>query len=328
MADMGNEMIRIGVVGAGGMGTVHISNYAHIEGCRVAAVCDPTEAGAVKAAEIGAAHTATLEELLALPDIDVVDICTPTFLHKAQALAALNAGKHVICEKPAALSSEDAKAMFDKAKEMGVGLYIGQVLQYAPETNVLRELVRSGVYGKALDAQFLRLSACPRWVQNGWLFDKSKSGLLPFDLHIHDLDLIVSLFGPPRTVAYTSCGNADKPYKEHYRFLYGYDGLNIAAEAAWYNADIPFTATWRVYFENAVVLNDGSGVTAYRFGHEPRVFDTEEKIKIPTGINVPPTGMYYEELSDFLGGVRAGVVGCAREAELLAVLEILESIPT
>ncbi|MFR1803390.1 MAG: gfo/Idh/MocA family oxidoreductase, partial [Faecalispora jeddahensis] len=61
-----------------------------------------------------------------------------------------------------------------------------------------------------------------------------------------------------------------------------------------------FTARWRVYFENAVVVNDGTSVIAYPFDAEPRVFDTEEKIKIPTGINVPPTGWYLTELLHFI----------------------------
>lgn len=324
---MEKKTLRIGMVGAGGMGTVHMSNYAHIDGCEIVAVADPTDAGKTKAAEFGARAFADIDAMLAEADIDVVDVCTPTFMHKQNTLAGLRAGKHVICEKPVALCRADAQEMFDTAREKGVQLFIGQVLQYAPETQVLRSLIQSGEYGKPLDAQFLRLSAQPRWVKNGWLFDRSKSGLLPFDLHIHDLDLIVSLFGAPKTVSHTCCGNADRAYKEHYRFLYGYDTMNIVAEAAWYNADLPFTATWRVYFENAVVINDEKGVIAYRFDHEPYKFDTEEKIKIPTGINVPPTGIYLAELTDFTDRIKAGgAVGCAREKELLAVLEILESL--
>ena len=72
------------------------------------------------------------------------------------------------------------------------------------------------------------------------------------------------------------------------------------------NASIPFTAVWRVYFENAMVIYDGNTVTAYPHGSEPVVFDTEEAVKIPTGINVPPTGWYYAELGHFLSCIREG----------------------
>ncbi len=322
------KKLRIGMVGAGGMGSVHIANYAHIENCTVAAVCDPTEAGAKKAAEIGAVCYTDLETMLRDAALDVVDVCTPTFLHKTHVLAALRAKINVICEKPIALCKADAAEMIDAASENGVQLFIAQVVQYAPETKVLRGLIERGEYGAVLDAEFLRLSGCPRWIKDGWLFDKSKSGLLPFDLHIHDLDLIVSLFGAPETVSYTSCGNRTAAYKEHYRFLYGYPTLNVAAEAAWYNADFPFTAVWRVYFENAVVVNDGKQVVAYQFDHAPRVFDTSEEITISTGINVPPTGIYYAELTDFLEKIRLGGAGCARADELLAVMDVLEQINT
>ena len=320
------ETLKIAVVGVGGMGTVHISNYAHIPYCKVTAVCDTSKAGADKAAEIGAAFFYDLGSMLEQDDVDIVDICTPSFLHKKHVMAALAAGKHVICEKPAALNKADAAEMCAFARKQNVRLFIAHVLQYSPETLVLRKLVESGEYGKVLDALFLRLSACPRWSEGGWLLDKSKSGLLPFDLHIHDLDLIVSLFGVPEAVTYTSCGNESAEYEEHYRFLYRYSDINVVAEAAWYNADIPFTATWRVYFEKAVVINDGTSVTAYSFDHPPRVFDTEEKIKIPTGINIPPTGIFLTELTDFIDKIREGGSGCERENEILTVLGILEGI--
>ena len=88
-----------------------------------------------------------------------------------------------------------------------------------------------------MDGCFERLTACPKWSQGGWLLEKEKSGLLPFDLHIHDLDVIVSLFGKPDSVTFTECAGRGKAYAEQYRFLYGYkNGLNVCAEAAWFNA--------------------------------------------------------------------------------------------
>lgn len=308
------------------MGTVHLSNYAHISDCKVVALCDRSPAAAEQAKNLGLPLYGDLAEMLRCEALDVVDVCTPTFLHKEHVMAALEAGKHVICEKPLALKAADATAMLDLAQQQGVALLVGQVLQYSMEAMVLRQLVQSQEYGKVLDASFLRLSACPRWVKNGWLFDKARSGHLPFDLHIHDLDLMVSLFGPPEGLRFTSCGRTGQDYREQYRFTYLYPDKSVMAEAAWYNADIPFTATWRVYFEHAVVENNGQTVVAHQFDHPPRVFDTEEPLKIPTGINVPPTGMFYRELCDFLEQIRAGVKGCPRREELLAVIKILEEI--
>lgn len=320
-------MIKIGLVGTGGMGTVHYSNYAHIEGCEVVALVDVTPQSREKAEEWGLPLYDSIEAMAAVQDVDVVDVCTPTFLHKQLVMEGLKLGMHAITEKPIALCKRDALEMLELADKMGKQLYVGQVLQFTKEVEILHELVHSGEYGKPLDAFFERLSACPRWIQNGWLFDREKSGLLPFDLHIHDLDAIVSLFGKPESFSFTSCGGSDKGYKEHYRFLYHYENLNVAAEAAWFNADIPFTARWRVYFENAVVINDGASVTAFQFDKEPRVFDTQEEINIPTGINLPPTGMFYRELSHFMDCIQKGVPSdkVTRE-QLLTVVELLEEI--
>lgn len=319
-------MLKIGIVGLGGMGTVHYSNYQHIDGVKVVAVTDPNLSEA-KANELGIKVYDDIATMIQSEALDVVDVCTPTFLHKSAVMEALHQKVHVICEKPLALSKADAQEMIDLAKAQGVKLFVGQVLQYARETLVLKEIIESNKYGKVLDAQFLRLSAMPRWIKNGWLFDKDKSGLLPFDLHIHDLDLIISLFGAPKDVSFTSAGRDEVSYKEHYRFTYTYEDKTISAEAAWYNADFPFTATWRIYFENAVVTHDEKGLVAYQFDHEPKVYDTTELIQIPTGINLPPTGMFYYELSDFVNDILTkDYVGCAREAEIIKVIEILEMI--
>ncbi len=319
-------MFNIGVVGIGGMGVVHFNNYQHIENAKVTAICDLTKESQEFAALNQIKHYKSIDDMVCDKEINVIDICTPTFTHRSLALKAMKAKKHVICEKPIDLTYEGTKLLFDTAKKEGVMLFVGQVLQYTVESKILKELVKTGEYGKVLDAQFLRLSACPRWAKNSWFFDKEKSGFLPFDLHIHDLDLIISLFGEPKDISFTSCGNATKEYKEHYRFTYKWDDKNISAEAAWYNADIPFTATWRVYFENAVVINDGRSLIAYQFDKEPRIFDVEEKVKIPTGINLPPTGMFLEELSDFLSQIVPGKSGCPREKDILTLIKMLESI--
>ena len=320
-------MINIGIVGTGGMGTVHYNNYTHIDGCKVVALIGITDQSKECSENWGVPLYESIQAMAKSETVDVMDICSPTFLHKQHVLESLNLNMHVITEKPVALHKQDAIEMFDLAAQKGKQLFVAQVLQFTKELEVLHNLVKSGEYGKPLDAFFERLSGCPRWVQNGWLFDQEKSGLLPFDLHIHDLDAIVSLFGKPESYSFTSCSGPDKKYQEHYRFQYHYQGMNVAAEAAWFNADFPFTARWRVYFENAVVVNDGTNVTAFQFDKKPRIFDTEESIKIPTGINLPPTGMFLRELTHFIDCVKANVPSDrVSSQQVLTVVELLEQI--
>lgn len=317
------KTLRIGIVGGGGMGRVHFANWKAVEGAEVVALCGNPKT----AEEWGVPSYKTIAEMVRGTDIDVVDVCTPTFMHHDQVIEGLKLGKDVICEKPIALSYAHAKEMLDTAKSCEKNLYIAQVLQYTKEIQALHKLVETEEYGKVLDATFQRLSACPRWATGGWLFDKEKSGLLPFDLHIHDLDVIVSLFGKPDSFTATTCRGRDKTYPEHLRINYRFGDVNVLGEAAWYNADIPWTARWSVYFENAVVIHDGASMTAYRFDETPRVFDIKDEVEISTGINVPPCGWYYNELKHFAECIRDGkpTPNVTRE-QLLAVMEILEEV--
>jgi predicted dehydrogenase len=319
-------MINIGIVGLGGMGTVHYHNYRHIDGCRVvAAVCN-TEEGKERAKKFGLTPYASVEEMAEKERIDCVDVCTPTYLHKQHVMEALKLEKHVIVEKPIALRKKDAEEMYALAEEQNRLLFVGHVLQFTKETEILREAVESGKYGKPLDGYFWRLSATPKWSSGSWLFDKEKSGLIPFDLHIHDLDLIISLFGKPKSFTYTSCGREGLPYKEAYRIQYGFDGLHVTAEAAWYNAGIPFRAGWRIYLEDGLIEYDGEKVVLFPPEGEAKVFDLKEDVLIPTGINLPPTGMFYRELSHFIDCMAKGIPSerVGRE-QVLAAIEILEN---
>ena len=319
-------MLSIGLAGFGGIGQVHFSNYRHIADCSVSAICDPSPEAQRVAAEKGVPCYKSLDSMLAEVKPDVVDVCAPSFLHHELVMKALREGKHVICEKPLALNSKDAQEMYAMAKQQGVQLLVGHVLQFYPASKLLHEITRDGRYGKALDAVFLRLSACPRWAADGWLLDKTKSGLLPFDLHIHDLDLVISLFGKPESYETVQGGRKGIGYDEYYRILYRYPDLKVCCEAAWYNADIPFTASWRVYFEKAVLIYEGGKLTAYSLDTPPKEFDIEEKLKIPTGINLPPTGVFHEELSFFLERIRSGEKEQYRGHEIVSLIAILEDI--
>lgn len=319
-------MVTVGLAGLGGIGQVHFSNYQHIKDCSVTAICDPSPQGQKAAAEKGIPCFTTMTEMLAQAKPDVVDVCAPSYLHYGLVMEALRNGKPVICEKPLALKSAEVREMYALAEQQGVQLLVGHVLQFFPASKILHEIVKDRRYGKPLDAVFLRLSACPRWAVGGWLLDKDKSGLLPFDLHIHDLDLMISLFGKPESYEIASGGREDAAYDEYYRIQYRYPRLNVCCEAAWYNADIPFTATWRVYFEKAALICEGEKLTAYSFDGPPEQFDIEEKIKIPTGINIPPTGVFYEELSFFLDRIRSGEKEQYRRDEIISLIEILEDI--
>ena len=321
------DTVRIGLVGAGGMGKVHYANIAAIEDAEVAALVGTSERAKKTGEEWGVPVFATISEMVKGAKIDMVDICTPTYMHHDMVVESLNCGVDTIVEKPIALSYADAKEMLETAEKNGVHLYVAQVLQFTKEVAVLRDVVKSGELGKPLDAVFERLSACPKWALDGWLFDKDKSGLLYYDLHIHDLDVIVSVFGEPEKFSYTSCRGADKSYPEQIRIDYDYGGLHVIGEAAWFNADIPWTARWRVYFENGMLINDGNGLISYQFGREAKKYDTSDEVMISTGINVPPCGWYYTELTHFIDCHRKNKDSeLVPGKQLLTVMKLLEEM--
>lgn len=320
------DTLKIGLVGTGGMGQVHYANWKAVEGAEVTAVCGTSEGAKAAAEQWGIPCYGTIAEMAA-SGINVVDICTPTYLHHDFVMESLTLGLDTICEKPIALSYQDAKQMLDTAEQHSCHLYIGQVLQFTKEIQILHRLVKSGEYGKVLDASFERLSAVPRWAKGGWLFDREKSGLLPYDLHIHDLDVIVSLFDKPEGFNVSTSRGQGRSYAEQLRIDYNYGDKHVLAEAAWYHADSPWTARWRVYFENALVVNDGTTLTAYPYDAPPVVFDTKDEVEISTGINVPPCGWFYNELTHFASCIRAHAPSelVSRE-QLLTVMEILEEV--
>ena len=321
------DTVRIGLVGAGGMGKVHYANIKELDGAEVVAVVGKSERVRNTAKEWGIPCYDTVTDMVNGTELDIIDVCTPTYNHHDAVIEALHCGKDTICEKPVALSYADAEEMFNEAEKNGVHLYIAQVLQFTKEVEILHKIVESGELGKPLDAVFERLSACPGWTADGWLFDEKKSGLLYYDLHIHDLDVIVSVFGEPDDFTITSCRGEGKSYPEQIRLDYNYGGNHVIGEAAWFNAPIPWTARWRVYFENGMLINDEHGLIMYRFGSDPVTFDTSDEVMVSTGINVPPCGWYYNELKEFVRCHREGI-DCERvgREQLLTVMKLLEEM--
>lgn len=317
---------NIAIVGTGGMGTVHYKNYLRIPNVQITGLVDISGQGLASAKAWKLPVFSTIEDLVANVPVNIVDVCTPTFLHKEHSLSALALGCHVICEKPAALTRLDAEEMFQAADAVGRQLYIAQVLQFSPEIEALQKIVDSNEFGHILDARFERVTGRPTWIKNGWLFDKSKSGLLPFDLHIHDLFAIISLFGNPIDFNYTQTNRPGSDISEHYRVAYRFANFSISAEAAWFNANYPFVAQWRVVFEKAVVEFSNSKLIVYPASKPSLEISLDDEPKIETGINLPPTGMFYHELSHFVECANHNrASNRVRRENILSAIDILES---
>jgi predicted dehydrogenase len=169
------------------------------------------------------------------PELDALDICLPTALHPPITIAALDAGKHVLCEKPMALTVEACGHMLEAAKRnKGVVLMIAHVLRFWPAYRVLHEAVVGLTYGAIRSARFARRSGLPSW--GPWLLRPEESGGAPLDLLVHDYDQALWLFGEPESATARIVGS---PNVMECSLRYP-GGLDVAIAGGWYTDNIPF----------------------------------------------------------------------------------------
>ena len=138
--------IKVGVIGCGAIAQRrHITEYADNSQVEIVAVCDINEERVNEVAEQYNAKAYTnYEELLNDADIDAISVCLPNYLHAEVSIAALNKGKHVLCEKPMATSKEEAEAMIQAAEASGKKLMIGHNQRFVPSHEKAREIIASG----------------------------------------------------------------------------------------------------------------------------------------------------------------------------------------
>ena len=194
-------MLKVGIVGMGHMGEKHINSYKNIDNVEVGAVNDVRINELESKLDIAGIKTyEKFEDLLNDECIDFVDICLPTFLHKEHTIKALDAGKHVICEKPMAMNVEECDAMIKAREKSGKFLMIAQCLRFWQEYEALKDYVSQNKFGRLLSLYLLRACQPPSWSWNNWLAQGSKSGGAILDLHVHDVDMVNYLLGMPEAV--------------------------------------------------------------------------------------------------------------------------------
>lgn len=181
-------MTTVGIIGAGGISGVHIGGWRRLG---VDVLVHSLEGAPKLVAKYGGQVAASLDDLLAR--CDVVDICTPTYTHRALVEAAAAAGRHVVCEKPFALTVEDTEAMIAACAAAGVGLYPAHVVRYFPEHAVVHDAVERGRLGTLAVQRYDRQGGMP---VAPWFLDEELSGGIVMDLMIHDIDFARWNAGP------------------------------------------------------------------------------------------------------------------------------------
>lgn len=300
-------MLKVGLIGCGFMGTMHANCYKNIEGVEIAALADIRREKAEALAEgTNAVIFGDGYDLIEEADVDIIDICLPTFLHAAYAMRAMEKVGYLFVEKPVALTAEEGAAMIAKAAATGCRVQIGQVIRFWDEYVALKEILDSGKYGKVVNANFRRLSPRPEWGWENWLLDGARSGGAGQDLHIHDVDYVLSLFGEPKS--FQTVRNRIGEPRSYVNTLLEYDGFPVSIEGTWdLPASYPFTANFRVVLERAVIENASAGFMLYTAeGATPIVIEKKELLGAVEGGNISDLGGYYNELVYFTSRAKAG----------------------
>ncbi len=264
-------MIKVGIIGMGFMGMTHFGAWQKIENAKVTMICEarplPEDGdlskisgnlgtGAGLKIDYKQTKVVTKTEELFASDVDLVDICLPTKAHADVSIAAMKAGKNVVCEKPMARTLAQTKEMLKVSQETGKLLMPAQVVRFWPEWAFLKRIIDDGRYGKVVAARFRRVSEAPLWGVSSFLNGKDSGGAL-YDLHVHDLDYVLYCFGMPKAVfarGQTFVSGATDHVISNYIYE---NGPVVTAEGSWAMVKgCPFNAGFCVNFEKATVEMD------------------------------------------------------------------------
>ena len=318
--------MNIGVLGLGFMGATHIRALQKIPNATLAAIASSDEkklSGDLSSAggNLGASFDRfdfsktkkyrRWEELLTDPAIDAVDITLPTALHALATRRALEAGKHVLVEKPIALDGDTADELIGIAKQQGKILMAAQVLRFFPMYRQMADLVKSGSLGPIRSAMFRRRCAAPGWAP--WMKDKASSGGGVFDLLIHDVDFALHLFGAPTAVSATGREELAASVDTINAQLFYPNVDSVTVAGGWHHGAFPFSMEYTIVGEQGTIeyssLSGGPPVL-YRPGDAPA-----------EPLVLAEVDGFEEELRYFVNCVSAGTAPalCPPEESALAV---------
>ena len=337
---MGNK-VKTGIIGLGFMGTTHFQIHQQLGKSDIIAVADVDEkktkgdwssvVGNIgdmdysKPVDMNGIKTYTdAMELIDNPEVEMVDICVPTYLHEKYAIAALKAGKHVFCEKPIGRTFSEAKNITAEAEKSSRLFSNGLCVRYWPEYRHAWELYSSGRLGKVISATFKRVSPSIHgnaW--QDWFMKEELSGSALLDLHLHDTDLVRYFFGRP--VSVTSFGvkgfrsdNGIDHIVTNYDF--GNDTF-IMTEGGWDPAKTtPFEMSFQIVCEKGTIRLS-------EFGY--KVMYEDGKIEEPKpALDNLPTG-WHVEIDYFLSSILTGTkpdkyLSTAEMRDSMAIVEAEE----
>jgi predicted dehydrogenase len=315
--------MRVGICGAGFVAHAHAHSYAAQPDVEIAVVVDPRLEQAERLAErYGATAHVDFAALLG-PEIDAISICTPTPTHAELAIAAMRAGKHVLCEKPIARTVAEAEAMLAIAAETGVIFPVGHVARFEEDHRTAQQIVARGDLGQLRMASQSITGPFPDWSAHGWFADQTQSGGPVLDLAIHSFDYLLWLF-QDRVIRVSAVGVREKIAVNGYalvllRFANGGIGQ---VEVSWLHPKGQGLLVRNELFgTNGRLVWDYDGIAALQVVKDD---GRQNQTMVPGGWNVQTAG--------FLNSIQKGTPPLVSGQEALEALRVglaaLESLET
>lgn len=289
--------LKVGIIGTGSISELHIAAYLKNNNVELYAFCDLDETRLKYMAEkYDIKHTYTdMNEMLLLKELDAVSVCTWNSAHAPCTIAALNAGKHVLCEKPMSVSEEDAKAMKEAADNNNKLLMVGFVRRYGNDCKILKEFIDTDYLGDIYYAKatYLRRKGNP----GGWFGDKSRSGGGPLiDLGVHVIDLVRYLLGNPKPISVYGATFYKLADRKNIRGKKFYQSTSANDHDI---CDVEDLASAMIRFDNGAVLSVETSFSLNIKNDEGKI----ELFGTKGGAKLNPELEIYNELNDYLSNI-------------------------
>ena len=331
--------IKVGVVGAGGIArAAHMPGYLATSGCKVVAVCDIIEAAAEKFAkdyDIKNVFT-DYNDMLAMDELDAVSVCTPNNFHAGPTVAALEAGKHVLCEKPIAGEAKDGQKMVDAAKKSKKILQIGLNQRFQSSSQLMKKYIEEGELGQIYYARAvaMRRRGIPSW--GTFVQKKMSTGGPLVDIGVHQLDLMVWLMGCPKPVAaaghaYTMLGHRKDVAPGDWG-MWDADNFDVEDFAvAYIKFENDITATletsWAAHFGNvgpSFILGDKGGMCLSPF----QIYKdyNGNMVDVTPQVQRDREDPHTKEVKAFVNAIREGLPSPVPGEEALRITKIFDAV--
>jgi predicted dehydrogenase len=333
-----SKTIRVGIIGTGGIArSCHIPGYQKLADVEIVALCDVAPGLAAKvAAELGVPHAfEDAREMFAQVELDAVSVCTPNVSHREMTVLALEAGAHVLCEKPIAMNLQEGQAMVAKAKATDKVLQIGLHYRFTPAAQTVKRFVEAGELGDIYygESTYFRRRGIPSW--GVFTQKKLQGGGAMIDIGVHVLDHTLWLMGNPKPVGvfgstYAALGNQEglfSPWGPWDTKKFDVDDMAVAMIKFDTGATLILRSCWAGHIEKTFEEMRLMGTKGGAFMHPLGIYKDVHGVMVDiTPKDLPKVEPHAAEIAHFIACIRGEVSNVVVPEQVLDVQAIIDAV--